>query len=314
MRITSTGNVGIGTNSPTKMLSIYEGTSTTLHTIKMGSATSPTNGYMGMWYGQLRITNGTTYNTTSGWVADGAYAPTEIYMSASSNDGFITFGTANSNVATVTERMRITSGGYTKMSNTNSYLSVAGDYHEVRSNSANDTLVLSNTNASGSAYYSEIQPANTTQTHFIGYSSGAYRIFIYSNGDVRNTNNVFGAISDIKLKENIIDATPKLNDLLKVKIRNYNLIGEKTKQIGVIAQELEEIFPSMIDESEDFEKVEVTDEDGNITTEKKSLGTKTKSVKYSIFVPMLIKAIQEQNETITKQGIQIEELKQLINK
>jgi hypothetical protein len=103
--------VGIGTSSPTKLLSVYEGTSTTLHTIKMGSATSPTNGYMGIWYGQLRITNGTTYNTASGWVADGAYAPTEIYMAANSNDGFITFSTANSNVSTPTERMRITSGG-----------------------------------------------------------------------------------------------------------------------------------------------------------------------------------------------------------
>jgi hypothetical protein len=33
--------------------------------------------------------------------------------------------------------------------------------------------------------------------------------------------------------------TAKVFDLLKVKIRNYNLIGEQTKQIGVIAQELE---------------------------------------------------------------------------
>ena len=133
------------------------------------------------------------------------------------------------------------------------------------------------------------------------------RFVVYSNGNVQNQNNSYGAISDIKLKENITDASPKLNELLKVKIRNYNLIGNEKKQLGVIAQELEEIFPSMIDESEDFELVEITDEEGNINTEKQSLGTTTKSVKYSVFVPMLIKAIQEQQA-------QIEELKKLINK
>ena len=64
-------------------------------------------------------------------------------------------------------------------------------------------------------------------------------------------------------------------------LRNYNLIGETTKQIGVVAQELETLFPAMVDESLD------KDAEGN------DLGTTTKSVKYSVFVPMLIKAIQE---------------------
>ena len=80
---------------------------------------------------------------------------------------------------------------------------------------------------------------------------------------------------------------------MKVKIRNYNLIGDDKKQIGVIAQELEDVFPNMIDESIDFEDKEITDEEGNVSTEKIDLGTTTKSVKYSVFVPMLIKAIQE---------------------
>ena len=61
---------------------------------------------------------------------------------------------------------------------------------------------------------------------------------------------------------------------MKVNIVNFKFINDvtNTKQIGVIAQELEKIFPSMIDI------------DGN---------TKVKSVKYSVFVPMLIKAVQE---------------------
>jgi len=124
-------------------------------------------------------------------------------------------------------------------------------------------------------------------------TSGTLAFNVVSNGNVYNTNNSYGSLSDIKLKENIIDATPKLDDLLKVKIRNYNLKGQETKQIGVIAQELEEVFPSMVEESEDFEELDVTNEDGTITKERQLVGTTTKSVKYSIFVPILIKAIQE---------------------
>ena len=70
-------------------------------------------------------------------------------------------------------------------------------------------------------------------------------------------------LSDISLKKDIVQATSKLDDLMKVNIVNFKFINDvtNTKQIGVIAQELEKIFPSMIDI------------DGN---------TKTKSVKYKI--------------------------------
>ena len=124
--------------------------------------------------------------------------------------------------------------------------------------------------------------------HFQAFSTTTTEVFrIESNGNVKNTNNSYGALSDIKLKENITDATSKLEDLLKVRIRNYNIIGEDVKQIGVIAQELEEIFPSMVDENQD------RDNKGNL------LETTTKGVKYSVFVPILIKAIQEQQAIIT---------------
>ena len=104
---------------------------------------------------------------------------------------------------------------------------------------------------------------------------------VEANGNTKNTNNSYGALSDVKIKENIVNATPKLADLMKVKVRNYNLIGDTNKQIGVVAQELEDIFPGMVDETKD------RDADGVF------LGTITKGVKYSVFVPILIKALQE---------------------
>jgi hypothetical protein len=130
--------------------------------------------------------------------------------------------------------------------------------------------------------------SGTGWNHFVGYSDigGVTNIKILGNGNIQNANNSYGAISDIKLKENIVDTNDKLNDLLKVKIRNFNLIGQQMKQIGVIAQELETIFPNLIEETNDIDKNGV------------NLGTTTKSVKYSVFIPILIKAMQELNAKI----------------
>jgi hypothetical protein len=138
-----------------------------------------------------------------------------------------------------------------------------------------------------------ISKANTDGLYMQqGFTDGVERLRIENNGNITNSNNSYGSLSDIKLKENIEPATPKLDDLLKVKVCSYNFKKELgydgEKQLGVIAQELEAIFPSLITESED------ADVDGN------KLGTTTKSVKYSVFVPMLIKAIQELNAKIEK--------------
>jgi len=157
--------------------------------------------------------------------------------------------------------------------------------------------VFTNSNASLSGFSNSgllIQFAqNTTDNSYSPLSvynsgAGAYKFRVADSGNVTNTNNSYGQISDIKLKENIVDATPKLENLNQVRVVNFNFIGDTQKQIGVVAQELETVFPGMIDESCD------RDAEGN------DLGTTTKSVKYSVFVPMLIKAIQEQQAIITQ--------------
>ena len=137
---------------------------------------------------------------------------------------------------------------------------------------------------------------NTTSRFFLGQGGSTERIKIYSNGNIQNSNNSYGQLSDINLKENIVDATPKLDEINQVRVVNFNYIddvdeetGIPNKQIGVVAQELEEIFPGMVYECGDTE-------------------TPTKSVKYSVFVPMLIKAIQEQQTIIDDLKSRIETL------
>ncbi|MBF0163848.1 MAG: tail fiber domain-containing protein [Magnetococcales bacterium] len=123
---------------------------------------------------------------------------------------------------------------------------------------------------------------------------------INNNGDIKNTTGVYGALSDMKLKENISDATAKLAELMAVRVRNFNLIGDPLRQIGVIAQELEEIFPGLVETVDDYDLIldpAWVPGDGQTEADrpyiKHYLGTQTKSVKYSVFVPILIKALQE---------------------
>jgi hypothetical protein len=197
-----------------------------------------------------------------------------------------------------TERARITSGGYSKFSNAGTYFNSTGSFHELRQTANAQGVVVSVTNASytsESIFSTATKTAGTDWLHFYGTSDSntVANIKIFGNGNLQNANNSYGAISDVKLKENIVDASPKLADLMQVKVRNYNLIGDTTKQLGVVAQELETVFPAMVDETFDRD------------TENNILETKTKSVKYSVFVPMLIKAMQEQQALITQLTVRI---------
>ena len=147
-----------------------------------------------------------------------------------------------------------------------------------------------------SGIYTQTIPTgyNTTvisewRTNWISLNNPVIRFL--ANGDILNLNNSYGSWSDIRLKENIVDVSPKLQDLLKVRVVNYNLIGLSNthKNIGVIAQELETIFPNLVTELEP-----------SIEDIKEGKTEKYKAVKYSSFSVILIKALQEEQEVINK--------------
>jgi hypothetical protein len=259
-------------------------------------------------------------------LSSSAYSNSVDFVSINDGGSEIALGIAGTPIQFFTqaiERARIDSSGTVGINN----LGPSSAYKLVVNGATGGTAALqvnagSNTdgayiiNPSGASVCLVINheaSAGTTKKLISGFHSvfgvsATESFIVYNNGNVQNTNNSYGAISDIKLKENIVDATPKLADLMQVKVRNYNLIGDTAKQLGVVAQELETVFPSMIDESPDYITVTKTreveavfdDERNEITsatteeyTEQEATGTTTKSVKYSVFVPMLIKAIQE---------------------
>ena len=112
------------------------------------------------------------------------------------------------------------------------------------------------------------------------------RFLVFSSGNVQNTNNSYAGISDLKLKENIIVAGSQWDDIKALEVKKFNFIDDDKTQIGLIAQDVEQICPGLIEQSAD------TDDEGNET------GEFTKSVKYSVLYMKAVKALQEAMERI----------------
>jgi hypothetical protein len=180
--------------------------------------------------------------------------------------GRLVFSTTADGASSPTERLSITNAGLTRLVTSNHCLEITS------AASAGTTFYLIDGRSGGTI-------------GSVGSGSTTFRV--YTNGNAVNTNNSYGAISDIKLKENIVDARSQWDDIKDIRVRNYNFIeGQTHTQIGVVAQEVETVSPGLVTESPD------RDEDGN------DLGTVTKSVNYSVLYMKAVKALQEAMERI----------------
>jgi hypothetical protein len=174
--------------------------------------------------------------------------------------GRIVLATTAAGAASPTERMRIANNGL---------LSTFFETNGITSRSAAS-------NGTTSFLYRGMYNGTSTT------AGGSVSYYVYTNGNVENTNNSYGAISDVKLKENIVDAGSQWDDLKALQVRKYNFKeGQTHTQIGLVAQEVELVSPGLVSESPD------RDEDGN------DLGTVTKSVNYSVLYMKAVKALQE---------------------
>jgi hypothetical protein len=198
----------------------------------------------------------------------------------STNDvpGRLVFSVTRDGQASPEERMRISQGGNIRM------FAAAGN--------GGLALALTDNSASG-------QDGITLAHSATGIAgSGTVSFRVIANGNVTNTNNSYGAISDAKLKENIVDATSQWNDLKALQVRKYNFKeGQTHTQIGLIAQEVELVSPGLVSESPD------RDAEGN------DLGTVTKSVNYSVLYMKAVKALQEAMERIEALEADVAQLK-----
>jgi len=124
---------------------------------------------------------------------------------------------------------------------------------------------------------------NESYNHFKCSINGvADKMFVRDSGDVDNTNNSYGGISDVNLKENIVDASSQWDDIKNIRIRKFNFKDtvdpNKPTLLGVIAQEVEDICPNLVKTSKSMQGGEEKD---------------FKSFKYSVLYMKAIKCLQE---------------------
>ena len=133
-------------------------------------------------------------------------------------------------------------------------------------------------------------PNDNVRTFIACQDSTAARFYVRSNGNVVNVNNSYGAISDEKLKENIVDSGSQWDDIKALRVRKYSMKEDALdapNRLGVIAQEVEAAGMSGL-------VIESPDQDKDLN----DLGTVTKSVNYSVLYMKAVKALQEAMERI----------------
>ena len=112
---------------------------------------------------------------------------------------------------------------------------------------------------------------------------------VQADGDVLNTDNSYGQLSDLKLKQDITDATSQWDDIKAIKFKNFKFkdhvenlgASNARKLLGVVAQDLEDAgMNGLVKDNPDV-------------IDGVNQGTVTKSVRYSILYLKAVKALQE---------------------
>ena len=113
---------------------------------------------------------------------------------------------------------------------------------------------------------------------------------------ISHGNQSWTAHSDERIKENIISVGTVLPSLMNMQCVKYNLkIDPGNTKIGFIAQDWESAFPEVVDEQSDM----VLESDGSIGMAHSSESTTAvKGLSYTETIPLLLKAIQEQQNLI----------------
>ena len=116
------------------------------------------------------------------------------------------------------------------------------------------------------------------------FKSDAFKVMFNGDTTVSNDLTVSGDVvisSDARLKSNIVSLGSTLSKLLQIDGKSYEMKGKQ--KIGVLAQEIKEVFPELVSE-DDNEML---------------------AVNYQGLVPVLINALKEQQS-------EIDELKEMV--
>ena len=140
------------------------------------------------------------------------------------------------------------------------------------------------------------------------YDGSSFRFRVRGDGVIFASNTTIQSISDVRLKENIVDANSQWDDIKALRFRNFNWksdsgLGDGKTYLGLIAQEVEPISPNLIDiDAQTKEDIENGVPD-----------PEHKSVKYSIVWMKAVKALQEAQDRIEQLEAKVASLEKKIN-
>jgi hypothetical protein len=266
MRITSAGNVGIGTTSPSVSLDINSSVGD-IGLLVRGSANSPKmlmiHAEGGNSTTDVKAGIGFSNHGGSSWSSQA------IGSLRRSSNGFgdllfmLRNNTNGVDVTTADEKMRITAEGNLGIGTTSpgTKLDVSGVITATGGNSTNWNTAYGWGDHAG---------------QYLPITGGTVGGAVTINGPLV-VNGTITENSSINLKENVKESEGNLDKVLNLRPVEYNKIGSQNKELGLIAEEVGEVYPEFVQ----------YDENGN------PIG-----VHYSRLTAALIGAVKELNQQI----------------
>lgn len=235
-------------------------------------------------------------NTVGNWYVylgstDGIKGITRIVDESNNNRGQLAVEPGSGAIATIwTYQATIEEVRYNQPIVTNSDVTVGGTLGVSGQTTMDGTLVVTSNNGSAANNALRVPRTGAMTFHRNSSAAGSYCARFYSDysasdtmvfevasdGDLTNINNSYGAISDARAKENIVDLPDQLDDLMRLRTVHYNMIGGTKTLAGLVAQEVQQVKPGLVSENDEG-----------------VLG-----LKYSVLIPLMLKGMQELNAKV----------------
>jgi CubicO group peptidase (beta-lactamase class C family) len=236
MRITSGGNVGIGTSSPASKFEVYK-TDGSYNLYTRINLDVSTDLFPKVFMGQ---------GLSGGYIGYDEGGDERLVLNATNSAATMQF------LINSTERMRITSGGNVLINKTSNTSANLGTSLQV-----NGEIMA--TGSLGGIFWESRSGGVTASSNWYGWYATAGNIFLYNGSAniavISGTTGLYTSFSDINKKKDFEDSTIGLNAIMGLKPTLFRMKEEDEsveKTLGFIAQQVKEFIPQAYVEGEDF--------------------------------------------------------------